>query len=54
MIEESLLSDLLRVGAVLLLVFANGFFVAAEFALVSVRPTRVAELLSRGNRAARC
>ncbi len=53
MIEESLLSDLLRVGAVLLLVFANGFFVAAEFALVSVRPTRVAELLARGNRAAR-
>lgn len=32
--------------AVLLLVFANGFFVAAEFALVSVRRSRVAELVS--------
>ena len=32
--------------AVLVLVFANGFFVAAEFALVSVRRSRVAELVS--------
>lgn len=48
-----LITDLLRLLSVLLLVLANGFFVAAEFALVSVRPTRVAELLARGNRAAR-
>ncbi|NEU13068.1 HlyC/CorC family transporter [Methylobacterium sp. BTF04] len=32
--------------AVLVLVFANGFFVAAEFALVSVRRSRVAELVT--------
>lgn len=50
---EPLLLDLLRISAVGLLVLANGFFVAAEFALVSVRRTRVAELLAQGNRAAR-
>ena len=32
--------------AVLVLVSANGFFVAAEFALVSVRKSRVTELVS--------
>ena len=49
----SLLLDGLRVLAVLVLVLANGFFVAAEFALVSVRRTRVAELIARGDRSAR-
>lgn len=34
--------------AVLVLVFANGFFVAAEFALVSVRRSRVTELVHEG------
>lgn len=34
--------------AVFILVFANGFFVAAEFALVSVRRSRVAELAADG------
>jgi CBS domain containing-hemolysin-like protein len=38
---------------VLVLVAANGFFVAAEFALVSVRRTRIDELVSDGNRRAR-
>jgi CBS domain containing-hemolysin-like protein len=38
---------------VLVLVAANGFFVAAEFALVSVRKTRIDELISEGNRRAR-
>lgn len=33
----------------LLFVLANGFFVAAEFALVKVRPTQLAELLERGS-----
>jgi CBS domain containing-hemolysin-like protein len=42
-----------RLGVVLLLVLANGFFVAAEFALVSVRPTRIDQLISRGNPNAR-
>src|SRR5436190_18926573 len=35
------------------LVFANGFFVAAEFALVTVRRTRVDQLIAEGNRTAR-
>jgi CBS domain containing-hemolysin-like protein len=41
-----------RLGAVLALVFANGFFVAAEFALVTVRKTRVDQLIAEGNRRA--
>jgi len=32
-----------------LFVLANGFFVAAEFALVKVRPTQLAELLAHGS-----
>lgn len=42
--------DLLGVLAVLALVGANGFFVAAEFALVAVRRSRVAELAATGRR----
>ena len=38
---------------VLLLVAANGFFVATEFALVSSRSTRVDQLAAQGSRAAR-
>src|SRR6185369_4324820 len=38
--------------AVLLLVAANGFFVAAEFALVGVRSSRVETLAASGSRAA--
>src|SRR5712691_1212907 len=38
---------------VLLLVAANGFFVATEFALVSSRATRIDQLAAAGNRAAR-
>ena len=37
----------------MLLVLANGFFVATEFALVSVRRTRIQQLASNGNRRAR-
>jgi putative hemolysin len=51
--EASIGSDLLRLVAVLLLVLANGFFVAAEFALVSVRGTRIRELVAQGNVAAK-
>ncbi len=36
---------LLRVAAVILLVAANAFFVAAEFALVSIRDTRLQQLI---------
>jgi CBS domain containing-hemolysin-like protein len=38
-----------RLIAVLALVFANGFFVAAEFAIVMVRKTRVDQLIAEGN-----
>jgi len=51
--DSSPLSVILRILALLLLVLANGFFVAAEFALVSVRRTRIAELVAKGNRSAR-
>lgn len=40
------------IGA-LLLVLLNGFFVAAEFALVKVRPTRIEELVAKGSAPAR-
>ena len=39
--------------AVLALVFINGFFVAAEFALVTVRDTQLTPLVARGSRRAR-
>lgn len=39
-------------GAVFL-VLLNGFFVAAEFALVKVRPTRIEELAARGSKTAK-
>ena len=45
--------DVLGLIGVVVLVLANAFFVAAEFALVSVRTTRLAELAAGGNRAAR-
>ncbi len=44
--------DALRLGAVFIFILANGFFVAAEFSLVSVRRTRIAELASHGNSSA--
>ncbi len=47
--DSTVLIDLLKLGVVVLLVLANGFFVAAEFSLVSVRRTRIAELVSHGN-----
>ncbi len=40
--------DLLSLVGVALLILANAFFVAAEFALVSVRRTRVEELIQQG------
>src|SRR5215510_13657591 len=39
--------------AVLLLVAANGFFVAAEFALVGVRASRIETMAAAGSRAAK-
>jgi CBS domain containing-hemolysin-like protein len=43
----------LRVAAVFLLVFANAFFVAAEFALVAVRRSRIEQMAAQGDRRAR-
>src|ERR1700682_1908794 len=43
----------LAVAAAFGLVALNGFFVATEFALVKVRPTRLDELARRGSAAAR-
>lgn len=42
-----------RLGIVLLLVLANGFFVASEFALVAARRTRIDRLAAEGSRSAR-
>ena len=45
-------SVLLRLLSVILLVAANGFFVAAEFALVGVRTSRIETLVAQGSRSA--
>jgi putative hemolysin len=41
-------ATIIDVLLVFFLVFANGFFVAAEFSLVAVRPSRVAGLVAQG------
>ena len=41
-----------RLGVTMLFVVINGFFVAAEFALVKVKRTRVDALAAAGNRQA--
>lgn len=46
-------STLIKLFSVLLLVAANGFFVAAEFALVSVRSSRIETLAATGSRSAK-
>src|SRR6185503_13477605 len=51
--ELSLTSILWRLVGVMALVFANGFFVAAEFSIVTVRKTRIDQLIAEGNRRAR-
>ena len=48
--DSLLVGDLVGIAAVLVLVLANGFFVAAEFSLVAVRRSRVAELVSERRR----
>jgi CBS domain containing-hemolysin-like protein len=49
---RSLWRTILGLISVFVLVGLNAFFVAAEFSLVSVRQTRVEELIAQGNRAA--
>jgi CBS domain containing-hemolysin-like protein len=51
--ELTLTAILWRLAGVLALVFANGFFVAAEFSIVTVRKTRIDQLITEGNRRAR-
>ena len=46
-------SIIIKLLSVLVLVAANGFFVAAEFALVGVRVSRIETLVASGNRAAK-
>ena len=51
--DNPVLDVSIRLLAVLALVLANGFFVAAEFAIISVRKTRIDQLLAEGSRMAR-
>ena len=48
-IDQSLLFNSFLI---VFLLFANGFFVASEFALVSVRRTRLSQLSKEGNKEA--
>ncbi|MBA3601978.1 MAG: DUF21 domain-containing protein, partial [Acidobacteria bacterium] len=50
---ESWLSIALKVFSVIVLVFINGFFVAAEFAFVAVRKSRIEALAAEGKAAAK-
>lgn len=50
MLADDTTSSLLLVLGVFALVFANGFFVAAEFSMVAVRRSRVAELAESGRK----
>ena len=45
--------SVLYIVSVILLVLANGFFVASEFSLVAVRRSRIVALAESGNRRAR-
>ena len=44
--------SILSISSVILLVLANGFFVASEFALVAVRKSRIEALAAEGDKAA--
>lgn len=48
----NMIYSVFRILSALLLVVMNGVFVAAEFAFVKVRPTRIAQLASEGNKRA--
>ena len=50
--SPTFLSAALKILLVLVLVLANGFFVAAEFAIVGVRKSRIETLAAEGNKAA--
>ena len=50
---DAIISIAWRIVAVLVLVLLNGFFVAAEFALVKVRDTQLSPLIKKGQRRAK-
>lgn len=50
--DNAIIYAILKIALALLLVVLNGIFVAAEFAFVKVRPTRLAQLAEEGNRQA--
>src|SRR5256885_9308158 len=51
--EHSLAATVWRLAGLAALVCANGFFVAAEFSIVTVRKTRIDQLIAEGHRSAR-
>src|SRR6202795_4332872 len=51
--EQTLAATLWRLAGLTALVCANGFFVAAEFSIVTVRKTRIDQLIAEGHRGAR-
>lgn len=52
-VAHTFTGDVLQVILIFLLVFLNGFFVAAEFAIVKVRSTTIRSLAEHGNRRAK-
>lgn len=51
--DYSLAGVVWRLAGLMALVLANGFFVAAEFSIVTVRKTRIDQLIAEGHRGAR-
>jgi putative hemolysin len=52
-VDYSVEATLWRLAGLMALVFANGFFVAAEFSIVTVRKTRIDQMIAEGHRGAR-
>lgn len=50
---DAIVLIVLKLFSVFFLVFLNGFFVAAEFAIVKIRETQLQPLISKGNRRAK-
>jgi CBS domain containing-hemolysin-like protein len=50
---NELISDMLKLLGVLALVLVNGFFVAAELALIRIRDTQIETLVTKGSRRAK-
>jgi CBS domain containing-hemolysin-like protein len=52
-LEDGTSFNLLPFITIIILILLNGFFVATEFALVRVRPTRIDQLIKEGNKRAK-